>query len=215
MTELTYLFATLAVLTGVMTSISIWAPRQLRLKLGALGAAVLFLPAAYASFLHLLSMPKPVALEWWHAKAAEATVLASTLIEGEGIYLWLQLSGAAEPRAYLLPWNRDLAEQLQRAPGARPSRTTRRSGCACRSSPRSTTANPSSTPCRSRPCRPRTRTRRRRSCSSGRSEGRSTRSDRPGSPRLHEGRMPRQRPAHRAGGGRDGPPYLASRAWIR
>jgi hypothetical protein len=115
MTELTYLFATLAVLTGVMTSISIWAPRQLRLKLGALGAAVLFLPAAYASFLHLLSMPKPVALEWWHAKAAEATVLASTLIEGEGIYLWLQLSGAAEPRAYLLPWNRDLAEQLQSA----------------------------------------------------------------------------------------------------
>jgi hypothetical protein len=115
MTELTYLFATLAVLTGVMTSISIWAPRQLRLKLGALGAAVLFLPAAYAGFLHLLSMPKPVALEWWHASVDEATVLASSLREGDGIYLWLQLSDASEPRAYLLPWNRDLAEQLQSA----------------------------------------------------------------------------------------------------
>ena len=115
MTELTYLFATLAVLAGVMTSISIWAPRRLRLKLGALGAALLFLPAAYAGFLHLLSMPKPVGLEWWHASAAEATVLASTVHEDEGIYLWLQLSDAPEPRAYLLPWSRDLAEQLQAA----------------------------------------------------------------------------------------------------
>ena len=115
MTELTYLFATLAVLAGVMTSISIWAPRRLRLKLGALGVAVLFLPAAYAAFLHLLSMPKPVKLEWWHARADEATVLASSLREGEGIYLWLQLSDAPEPRAYVLPWSRDLAEQLQAA----------------------------------------------------------------------------------------------------
>jgi hypothetical protein len=113
MSELTYLFATLAVLAGAMTSISIWAPRALRLKLGALGVAALFLPAAYAGFLQLLSMPKPVALEWWHAHAGEATVVASTLREGEGIYLWLQLSDAPEPRAYLLPWRRDLAVQLQ------------------------------------------------------------------------------------------------------
>jgi hypothetical protein len=115
MTELTYLFATLAVLTGVMTSISIWAPRRLRLKLGALGAAALVLAAAYAGFLHLLSLPKPIGLEWWHARAERATVLASALREGEGIYLWLQLSDAPEPRAYLLPWSRDLAEQLQAA----------------------------------------------------------------------------------------------------
>ena len=115
MTELTYLFAALAVLAGVMTSISIWAPRQLRLKLCALGAAALFLPAAYAGFLHLLSMPKPVGLEWWHARTDEATVLASTIREDEGIYLWLQLSAAPEPRAYLLPWSRDLAEELQEA----------------------------------------------------------------------------------------------------
>ena len=115
MTELTYLFAALAVLAGVMTSISIWAPRQLRLKLGALGAAVLFLPAAYAGFLHLLSMPKPVGLEWWQTEAADAEVLASRMVEDEGIYLWLQLPDLAEPRAYVLPWDRASAEQLQRA----------------------------------------------------------------------------------------------------
>ncbi len=115
MTELTWLFATIAALTGVMTSISIWAPRHLWLKLGALGTAALFLPAAYAGFLHLLSMPKPVALEWWHATAEDATVLSSTVREGAGIYLWLQLSEVPEPRAYVLPWSRELAEQLQAA----------------------------------------------------------------------------------------------------
>ena len=115
MTELTYLFAALALVTGVMTSISVWAPRRLALKLGALGAAALFLPATYVGFLHLLSMPKPAGLEWWHAKADEATVLGSALREGQGIYLWLQLGDAPEPRAYVLPWNREMAEQLQTA----------------------------------------------------------------------------------------------------
>jgi alkylation response protein AidB-like acyl-CoA dehydrogenase len=114
-TELTYLFASVAVLTGLMTMISIWAPRQLWLKFGAVGTAALFLPAAYGGFLHLLSMPKPVALEWWHATADEATVLGSRISEGDGIYLWLQINGVREPRAYVLPWDRDLAEQLQTA----------------------------------------------------------------------------------------------------
>lgn len=115
MTELTYLFATVAVLAGLVTSISIWAPRRLWLKLTALGAAAMFLPISYLSLAHLLSLPKPVALEWWLANAPSATVLGSTVRENEAIYVWLQLEEVAEPRAYALPWNRDLAEQLQTA----------------------------------------------------------------------------------------------------
>lgn len=115
MTDLTYLFAMAAILTGAATSISIWSPRRLWLKAGALGIAALFLPLAYASLAQLLSRPKPVELEWWHANAEEATVLGSTMIEDEGIYLWLQLDDVREPRAYMLPWSRDLAEQLQTA----------------------------------------------------------------------------------------------------
>jgi hypothetical protein len=64
---------------------------------------------------HLLSLPKPVALEWWLTNAPSATVLGSTVRENEAIYVWLQLEQVAEPRAYALPWNRDLAEQLQTA----------------------------------------------------------------------------------------------------
>jgi hypothetical protein len=47
--------------------------------------------------------------------AAEAEVLASRLVEDQGIYLWLQLVDVAEPRAYVLPWDRTSAEQLQQA----------------------------------------------------------------------------------------------------
>jgi hypothetical protein len=115
MSELTYVFGAVAVLAGAITSISIWAPRRLWVKLGALGGAALFLPAVYAGFAHLLSMPKPVVMEWWHAQAPEATVLGSSIREGEAIFVWLQLNQVPEPRAFALPWSRDLAEQLQAA----------------------------------------------------------------------------------------------------
>jgi hypothetical protein len=115
MTELTYLFAVVAVLAGALASISIWAPRRLAVKLLAVAGVTLFLPAVYAGFAQLLALPKPVALEWWQANAAEATVLAASLREDEAIYLWLQLQGVDEPRSYALPWQRDLAEQLQAA----------------------------------------------------------------------------------------------------
>jgi hypothetical protein len=115
MTELTYLFGAVALLAGALASISVWAPRRLGVKLLALGGAALFLPTAYAGFAQLLALPKPVALEWWQANAAEATVLAASLREDEAIYVWLQLKDVPEPRAYALPWHRDLAEQLQAA----------------------------------------------------------------------------------------------------
>jgi hypothetical protein len=115
MTELTYLFAALAVLGGLVTSISVWAPRRLVVKLTALSAAAMFLPIGYAGFAELLSRPKPVVLEWWHANAEEATVLGARFEEDVAIHLWLELPDVAEPRAYSFEWNRDLAEQLQTA----------------------------------------------------------------------------------------------------
>ncbi|MEM7021081.1 MAG: hypothetical protein AAF637_00675 [Pseudomonadota bacterium] len=115
MTELTYLFALVAVLAGLVASISIWAPRRLWIKLCALATAALFLPAAYIALMQLLSMPKPVSYEWWHGQADEATVLSSNLQEQRGIYLWLQLPDVPEPRAYVLPWDQKMAEQLQAA----------------------------------------------------------------------------------------------------
>jgi len=109
------LFVVAAALAATLGLISIWAPRRLAIKAAALAATVLFLPLAYASLVELLSKPKPVDLEWWLSHAADAEVLASRLVENEGIYLWLQLVDVAEPRAYVLPWDRASAEQLQQA----------------------------------------------------------------------------------------------------
>ena len=109
------LFLLAAVLAAILGLISIAAPRRLAIKVAALATVVLFLPVAYASLIALLSKPKPVDLEWWLTDAAEAEVVASRLVENEGIYLWLQLVGVAEPRAYVLPWDRNSAEQLQKA----------------------------------------------------------------------------------------------------
>jgi len=115
MTELSYLFMTTAGLAGLLAMISIWSRRRSWIRAGALAVAVLFLPLAYASFASLLSKPKPVDLEWWLGEADEATVLSSSIQEDVGIFLWLQLAEITEPRAYVLPWSRDLAEQLQAA----------------------------------------------------------------------------------------------------
>jgi hypothetical protein len=115
MTELSYLFMATAGLAGLLTTISIGSRHRLWIRAGAIAAAALFLPLAYAGYASLLSKPKPVALEWWLDGADEATVLSSSIQEEIGIFLWLQLAEVAEPRAYVLPWSRDLAEQLQAA----------------------------------------------------------------------------------------------------
>lgn len=115
MRDLPEFFAVAAILATALCILSIWSPRRLPVKLSALVTSCLFLPVAYAALSDLLSKPKPVGLEWWNAKAEEATVLGSTMREGEGIYLWLQMANISEPRSYVMPWDREMAQQLQDA----------------------------------------------------------------------------------------------------
>ncbi len=115
MTRIPELFVAAAVLAAFLGTIAVWSPRRLAVKVTAVVAVAAFLPLGYAAMVELLSRPKPVSLEWWLNRSKEATVLGSVIKEGEGIYLWLQLAAAEQPRAYVLPWNRALAEQLQKA----------------------------------------------------------------------------------------------------
>lgn len=110
-----YLFAGALGLAATLASIAIWAPRALRVKVAALALAALFVPLAYASVVELLSRPKPLDLEWIRTAGADTKVLGADLREGERIYLWLRVPGVDEPRAYALPWDQKLAEQLHRA----------------------------------------------------------------------------------------------------
>ena len=115
MHELIVLFGILGSLAAVLVSIALWAPRHLWIKLGALGIAAVFLPAGYFGLSEMLSRPKPVSLELARQELAEATVLGTHLEEDKAIHLWLGLPGVPEPRAYSLPWDRQLAQQLRGA----------------------------------------------------------------------------------------------------
>ncbi|MFO1039037.1 MAG: hypothetical protein U1E45_19515 [Geminicoccaceae bacterium] len=115
MNDLPFLFIAAAVLVATLTSIAVWSQRQVRTKVIALFAAAAFVPLGYGGFADLLSRPKPVGFEWWNAQADEATVLGSQMREGEGLYLWLQVAGIDEPRAYRLPWDKKQAQELQDA----------------------------------------------------------------------------------------------------
>lgn len=115
MSDLLYFFAGILVVASLLTSISIWAPRRLAVRVTALALATLFIPLGYGSLADLLSRPKPVAMEWLHKSAAQAVVLGASFVEGKHIYVWLQMPDGGEPRAYALPWSQDTAEQLQDA----------------------------------------------------------------------------------------------------
>jgi len=109
------LFFMTVVLAAGLATISIWAPRKLWVKVGAVLLAAGFMPLSYASFADLLSKPKPIALEWFQRSMSEATVLSALMQEGEAIYLWLQLPSTSEPRYYKIAWDVEVAKQLQEA----------------------------------------------------------------------------------------------------
>ncbi len=113
MEHLIFLFAVTVVLASLLAGIGIWSPRNAWIKAGAVATAMLLFAAGYTSLVAMLSLPKPVGFEWAHRHLPEATVLGASIREGEAIYLWLGMADVAEPRAYVLPWDRRLAEQLQ------------------------------------------------------------------------------------------------------
>jgi hypothetical protein len=74
---------------------------------------VLLTAVVYGGGVELLGRPKPLHLEW--RAAAEVRVVGAVPVENESIYLWLTLPDQAEPRAYVLPWSLQAAQQLQAA----------------------------------------------------------------------------------------------------
>ncbi len=124
MSEVFYLFAASLMLVAALAAISIWSPRALQVKGAALAIVALLLPVTYVSLVELLSRPKPVTLEWRQGELAEAKVIGADLREGEAIFVWLRLPDVVEPRAYVLPWDQKLAEQLHGAQRDAASRGT-------------------------------------------------------------------------------------------
>ena len=106
-------FGTLLGVTALLASIAIWSPRRTPVRTLAVVLTALFVPIGYLGVTELLSQPKPMQHEWFKRHVDEATLLGVSLSEGQAIYLWLRLDDSLEPRFYVLPWQQQLAENLQ------------------------------------------------------------------------------------------------------
>lgn len=115
MTVTTHWFVIGATLAALLSSIAIWAPRSVKIKVAALISAAMFLPIGYISLNDILSRPKPMQLETAHRQLEQVGVVSSLMKEDVGIFLWLQLPEIEEPRSYKLPWSEDMAKQLHKA----------------------------------------------------------------------------------------------------
>ncbi len=99
-------FAALLAFVGLLGAFLLWDRRRLT---PALVFALLSVTAAIG-LIEMKSRPKSVAMEWRAVETAD--VLWYGLIEGESITLLLDVDG---PRLYVMPWNKDQAEQLLKA----------------------------------------------------------------------------------------------------
>ena len=115
MDTLMYLYTSAVVIAAARASIAVLAPRGLLLKLSARAPSALLLAPAYPSLVTLLGGPKPANLEWALATVPDATVIGATMREHEAIYLWLKFEDNPEPLSYALPWNLEMAKELQKA----------------------------------------------------------------------------------------------------
>jgi len=108
MTGLTALYAALVALLAVMALLAMSGWRH---RAGAaVGLFIVLLALWYGGLATLLGRAKPIMLETM--ARSEVRVLHYTLVEGEGIYLLLQLE---EPRLYVMVWNEEAAKQLMAA----------------------------------------------------------------------------------------------------
>lgn len=81
----------------------------------ALALAFLFIPVGYGALADLLGKPKPVSLEWAHGSVKEALILGSVIREDVGIFVYMAVPGALDPMSFKFPWDKQAAEQLQKA----------------------------------------------------------------------------------------------------
>ncbi len=114
MTTFLIAFVSLAFLLGTFAYVALPAASRWRRGVVSLFLAIV-LGALFFGYSDMLGRPKSTRLEMLRAGAEEAVVLGSYLKEGQGIYLWLQLPKAEEPRYYQLPWDEKVAKAMQQA----------------------------------------------------------------------------------------------------
>jgi hypothetical protein len=114
MTTFLIAFVSLTLVLGAFAYLAL--PMVGRVRRGLVsGSFALLLGLLFFGYSDMLGRPKATQLEVLHRGADEARVLGSYFKEGDGVFLWLQLPDAAEPRYYKLPWDAKVAAAIQKA----------------------------------------------------------------------------------------------------
>ena len=108
---LNWFFALLTILISFIIALSIWSRKKVKYKVLSIIIGVFAYFISYATLLEILSRPKPKNLELLNKYANELTLLHVNWVEGEAIYLLVQLDNLIEPRLYEFPWNAAQAQE--------------------------------------------------------------------------------------------------------
>ncbi len=108
---LNWFFALLTILISFIIALSIWSRKKVKYKVLSIIIGVFAYFISYATLLEILSRPKPKNLELLNKYANELTLLHVNWVEGEAIYLLVQLDHLIEPRLYKFPWNAAQAQE--------------------------------------------------------------------------------------------------------
>ncbi len=115
MNILNWYYVTITLLVAIIVSISFWSRKSFRLKILSLSLGTLSFLVIYASLIEILSRAKPKSLELLNKYTEEVTLLHVNWVEGEAIYLLVQLDDSLEPRLYEFPWNASQAQEYDEA----------------------------------------------------------------------------------------------------
>jgi hypothetical protein len=106
----------LFVLTGCLLALmAIWSRRNMLVRVVAVITLVALVGLNYSALINLLGLPKPMQYSRFEDFEKESTVLAASIDEGLGIYLWLRHPEVREPRYYKMEWDQEAAIDLKRA----------------------------------------------------------------------------------------------------
>ena len=108
---LNWFFAFLTILISFIIAISIWSRKKVKYKILSILLGIFAYFISYATLIEILSRPKPKNLELLNKYANELTLLHVNWVEGEAIYLLVQLDDIIEPRLYEFPWNAAQAQE--------------------------------------------------------------------------------------------------------
>ena len=108
---LNWFFTLLTILISFIIALSIWSRKKVKYKVLSILLGVFTYLVSYGSLLEILSRPKPKNLELLNKYANELTLLHVNWVEGEAIYLLVQLDDIVEPRLYKFPWNASQAQE--------------------------------------------------------------------------------------------------------